>query len=217
MDALDHSPAGSNEGRIKGIAGFLRFVEEAQNHLHEHLVSDKSLEVREIREAIEARTDDNTRVPRIQSALYDDARALVTLWTFFRAYDHEQLQRFARMVKLELQGLTGDLHPRSVFARSPLGIAALGGAIISVWWAIVTTVSGVDVSGFRSTLEEGLGDTVITILVFVAFFGGLFVGIYYFVKIGEYRAQIADLSSIARALDLYLTDWRAKERTDDMT
>ncbi|EMI54786.1 hypothetical protein, partial [Rhodopirellula sallentina] len=115
--------------RAARIASFLQFIHDASEHLKQAKASPDHPSVQTIRAAVEEHNIDDQGKPamyqRFESALYDDAPSLVTLWSFFDTYPTQQLRSFQQLVALEIAGLTGDRHPRKVFDRSPFGIVAL--------------------------------------------------------------------------------------------
>ena len=128
-----------------------------------------------------------------------DAEVFATLWPFFRRYELDELRRFERLLALELAGLTGDRHPRSIFARSPFGLVALVVGTLSAWWAVVKTVSGEKTPISLSDL--GLASSWVTAAAGLV---GIGVVLWYTLKTARNRAQVASLSSITRALALYV-------------
>jgi hypothetical protein len=114
------------DARIERIGAFLGFLEQARLELRRNRVSERSETVTRIRAAVEEHYVDDQNRPamyqKFESALYDDAPAFATLWPFFRRYELDDLRRFEHLLGMELAGLTGDRHPRSIFARSPFGV-----------------------------------------------------------------------------------------------
>ncbi len=192
------------DARIERIGAFLGFLEQARLELRRNRVSERSETVTRIRAAVEEHYVDDQNRPamyqKFESALYDDAPAFATLWPFFRRYELDDLRRFEHLLGMELAGLTGDRHPRSIFARSPFGVAALVVGTLSVWWAVIKTVSDEDMmSVFLSDLV--LANAWVTGTAWIV---GMFVVLWYILKTARNRAQVASLSSINRALALYL-------------
>jgi hypothetical protein len=183
------------------ISDFLVFVWNARTALKNDLVSTDNPEVQHIRGPIEEHYVDDRGKPsmyqRFESAIYDDAREIVTLWRTFHSYDRDRLSQFHRMLKLELEGLTGDRHPRKVFDRSPFGIAAIVVGTITIWMTILRTYTGEDLS----ELLESIRFNWIAGTMWVV---GLFVVLWYILKTVRNNRQVAVLSSISRALELYL-------------
>jgi hypothetical protein len=192
------------DARIERIGAFLGFLEQARLELRRNRVSERSETVTRIRAAVEEHYVDDQNRPamyqKFESAFYDDAPAFATLWPFFRRYELDDLRRFEHLLGMELAGLTGDRHPRSIFARSPFGVAALVVGTLSVWWAVIKTVSDEDMmSVFLSDLV--LANAWVTGGAWIV---GMFVVLWYILKTARNRAQVASLSSINRALALYL-------------
>ena len=192
------------DARIERIGAFLGFLEQARLELRRNRVSERSETVTRMRAVVEEHYVDDQNRPamyqKFESALYDDAPAFATHWPFFRRYELDDLRRFEHLLGMELAGLTGDRHPRSIFARSPFGVAALVVGTLSVWWAVIKTVSDEDmVSVFLSDLV--LANAWVTGTAWIV---GMFVVLWYILKTARNRAQVASLSSINRALALYL-------------
>lgn len=187
--------------RANQIADFLTFVQEAKRRSHENLVSSEIAEVRRINSVIESHYVDDQGKPAmyqsIESALYDDARLLVTLWHFFEQQPQRSLPAFEEMLDLEIDGLNGDRHPRKVFDRSPFGVAALIAGTVTIWMTVFQTYSGDDLS----ELLELVRFRSIAGLIWII---GLFVVIWYILKTHRNNRQVAFLASLRRALKLYL-------------
>ena len=187
---------------ISSVSAFLTFVLDAKQELS-NPVSAGDPDVRQICDVVEEHYVDDDGRPsmyqRLESALYDDAREIVTLWRFFRKYSAEQPKVFSRMLKLEHDGLTGDRHPRKVFDRSPLGIVALVVGTITIWMTVLRTFTGEDLS---ELLELIRFDWVAGTLWIV----GLFVVLWFILKTLRNNRQVSLISTISRALVLYLGD-----------
>lgn len=200
--------------KIEQIGAFLKFLDLARMELRRsRRVSEQSEMALRIRATVEDHYLDNQNKPamyqRFESALYDDAPAFATLWPFFRGYELDELRNFERLLDLEFTGLTGDRHPRSIFARSPFGIAALVVGTVSAWFAVVKTVSGEDT--LVSLSELGIANSYTT---GAAVLVGMFVVVWYILRTTRNRNQVAVLSSIIRALELYLgTPDQARDRS----
>jgi len=182
---------------------WLQFVTACRAALENDRVSEDHPDVVRLREPVEERTGDGPDAQqvyqRFESAIYDDAAAYVTLWRRFDGLERERLQRFARIAMLEIRGLTGDRHPSQVFNRTALGIGGLVLATLTVWMTFVRGYSGEDV---RPLIDLVRSD-VVTASMWV---GGLFVVTWYIVRMVRNRKQVATLSTIHRALELYLDD-----------
>lgn len=206
MNHEKQNPA-EEDPRVRRLGAFLRFLDEANGHLKSNLVSRNAPAVQKIRDVVEEHyTDDEGRpavYQKFESAFFDDARAIVSLWPFFTKYDREQLRQFQRMLALELQGLTGDRHPRSILARSPFGKVALVVGAISIWWAVIGTVSGEDMTEFVPELLSILSWAA-RIVFGVVWIGGMFTVTWYVVRTVRNHRQVASVSTIARAMEVYL-------------
>lgn len=187
----------------QAIADFLQFLQDAQSRLKNQLVPPEASEVQLIRSAVEEHYVDDQGKPamyqRIESALYDDAQSLLTLWRCFDDYTREELSTFQRLISLELAGLTGDRHPRKVFDRSPFGIAALVVGTITIWMTFLRTYTGEDLSELLELIRfNWIAGTLWVV--------GLFVVLWFILKTVRNNRQVAFLASVARALDQYLRD-----------
>ena len=191
------------ETRAELISEFLLFVWDARRSLKSNLVSKNDAEVQQIRGPIEEHDVDDRGEPtmyqRFESAFYDDSREIVTLWHFFQGFERDRLRQFQPLVKLELEGLTGDRHPRKVFDRSPFGIAAVIVGTITVWMTILRTYTGEDLSDLLEAIRFNWIAGVMWVM-------GLFVVLWYILKTIRNNRQVAVLSTISRALELYLAD-----------
>ncbi len=187
--------------RVERIAEFLRFLHEAKETLKQRKVSSGSTEVQQIRAAIEEHYLDDQGKPamyqQFESAFYDDAEGMVTLWQFFDAFTEDQLRDFQTLLRLEIDGLTGDRHPRKVFDRSPFGVAALVVGTVTIWMTFLKTYTGEDLS---ELLELIRFDAIAGTLWIV----GMFTVVWYILKTHRNNHQVALLSSISRAMHLYL-------------
>lgn len=186
----------------QAINAYFGFLVEIRERLRDEKVSAGAEEVTVMRESVEEHYADDQGKPamyqRFESALYDDAPALVTLWNCFDAYDRDDLRSFQRLTKLEIDGLTGDRHPRKVFDRSPFGVVALVIGTVTIWMTVLSTYSGKDLG-----LIEGVRFESIVGVIWIV---GLFVVVWYIFKTHRNNIQVAFLSSLARALDLYLDE-----------
>ena len=187
--------------RADEISRFLLFLREMRETLAGASQRNDDPAVQTIRRTIEDHYTDDQGKPAVyvamESALYDDAPAIVSLWNRFEAYDPAQLQRYRRLIDVELNGLNGDRHPRKVFDRSPLGLAALIIGTITIWMTFLKIYSGDDLS---ELLDPFRFDTVVGILWIV----GMFLVLWYIVRIHRNNQQVARLATIARSIDLYL-------------
>ena len=188
----------------QGIQEFMAFMHSMRERLKSQLVSEDTADVQKIREVVEEHYINDQGKPaiyqRFESVLYDDAPRIITLWGMFSEYSTEQLQQFRRLVKLELQGLTGDRHPRKVFDRSPFGVAALIVGAITVWMSFLRTMTGKDdMSDLLLLVQFNWVEGAIWIV-------GLFVVLWYILKVSRNDRQVAFLASLSRALDLYLRE-----------
>lgn len=187
--------------RESQVGEFLNFVLDARTAIKDRLVSTNDPQVRAMRAPVEDHYIDddgkNAMYQRIESALYDDSRSMVTLWRFFGSYDRTQLQSFRRLLDLELEGLSGDRHPRKVFDRSPFGIAAIVIGTITIWMSLIRTFTGEDLGELLELIRFNWLSGLIWIV-------GLFVVLWYILKTHRNNQQVAVLSSLKRALNLYL-------------
>lgn len=195
-EGLEHA-----DSRVQSVVEFLAFVLNAKTALSNNLVSSSDRDVKHIRDTVEEHYIDDRGDPamyqRLESALYDDAREIVTLWKFFSRYDMDQLRTFQSMLKLDYDGLTGDRHPRKVFDRSPFGIAALVVGTITIWMTILRTYTGEDLSELLELIRFNWIAGSMWVI-------GLFVVLWYILKTVRNNRQVAVISSISRALELYL-------------
>ncbi len=199
------SDARPRRDRVETIAAYLNFVNQTRQRLKTELVSKADPEVAMIRGSIEEHYQDDRGQPamyqRFESALYDDAQTLVTLWSGFDCYDREDLRTFQRLTTLEIDGLGGDRHPRKVFDRSPFGFAALIVGTITIWMTILKTYTGEDLSELLALVRFNAIAGTLWIV-------GLFVVVWYILKTHRNNSQLAFLCSLSRALELYLDDTR---------
>ncbi len=203
ISLADHS------SRAQQVGEFLTFLMELRTRLKSEAVSVKAAEVQLIREPIEEHYVDDQGKPamymQFESALYDDAATMVTLWRSFESYPRSDLRNYRRLTALELEGLTGDRHPRKIFDRSPFGVAALIVGTLAIWMSVLKTYSGEDLSDLLELIR--FNSIVGTIWIV-----GLFVAVWYILKTHRNNCQTAFLSSVARALDLYLDDPQTPRR-----
>jgi hypothetical protein len=193
------------------LAEFLKFTSEARSFLKQGKVSKHHPDVQRIRsEVVENYRDERGQsavYQKYESALYEDAPAIVTLWGFFQAYDCDQLHRYHKLTITELGGLKGDQHPMAILGRSVLGTGALLLSGVTVWWGLIELVS-VDDTGnlFTMFLHSLLSPTMVNRLVAVVWLVGIFVVVWYALRMVRNRKQVAFLSSLSRALELYLDE-----------
>lgn len=196
------------DSRVQSVADFLTFVLNAKQLLASNLVSNNDGDVKYIRGCIEEHYLDDRGDPamyqHLESAFYDDAREMVTLWKFFDSYPTEQLRTFQPMLKLEYEGLTGDRHPRKVFDRSPFGIAALVVGTVTVWMTILKDYTGEDLSEFLELIRFNWIAGSMWIV-------GLFLVLWYILKTVRNNRQVAVVSATSRALELYLSNTSINE------
>ncbi|MFG0254161.1 MAG: hypothetical protein ACF787_03540 [Rhodopirellula sp. JB053] len=187
--------------RSERIARFLQFIHAASVQLKQAKVSGDDPSVQRIRTAIEEHNVDDQGKPtiyqRFESTFYDDAQSLVTLWSFFDNYSPTELRDFRQLVALEIAGLTGDRHPRKVFDRSPFGIVALVVGTITIWMTFLRTYTGDDLSDLLELIRfNSIAGTLWIV--------GMFLVVWYILKTHRNNVQVALLSSIDRALSIYL-------------
>lgn len=133
---------------------------------------------------------------KIESAIYDDAPELVTLWRFFSRYKDDRLRIFQKMARLEYDGLTGDCHPRKVFDRSPFGIVALVLGTLTIWMTVLRNYAGENFGWIEPIKFNWFAGTMWVV--------GLFLVLWYILKTIRNNKQAAVLASVNRALELYL-------------
>ncbi len=199
----DRTGGSTSTARATTMGEFLEFLMEARASLKANLAGKSHDDVERIRAPLEEHYLDDRGQPamyqRLESALYDDSQEIVTLWQFFERYDPDQLHAWQRLVQLEHEGLTGDRHPRKVFDRSPFGIVAIIVGTITVWMTILKTFSGEDMGELLEVIHFNWVAGTIWIV-------GLFVALWYILKTLRNNRQVAFLSSLNRALTLYLDE-----------
>jgi hypothetical protein len=199
------------------LAEFLKFISEARSFLRQGKVSKHHPDVQRIRSEVEENYRDDRGQSAIyqkyESSLYEDAPAIVTLWGFFQAYDCDQLHRYHKLTITELGGLKGDHHPMAILGRSILGTGALLLSGVTVWWGLIKLVS-VDHTGslFTDLLHDLLSPAMVNRLVGVVWLVGMFVVVWYALRMVRNRKQVAFLSSLSRALELYLDHMNSRSQ-----
>jgi hypothetical protein len=187
--------------RAGEISQFLMFLHEMRETLAKAQQSNSDPAVQTIRGMIEDHYTDDQGKPAVyiamESALYDDAPAIIALWNRFEAYDNDQLRRYRRLIEIELSGLNGDRHPRKVFDRSPFGLAALIIGTITIWMTFLRIYSGEDLGPLLELIRFNA-------IVGVLWIVGMFLVVWYIVRTHRNNLQVAHLATVARAIDLYL-------------
>ena len=190
--------------RANSVGEFLSFLQSMRERVKQCKSSVVSAELDLIRAPIEEHYVDNQGKPamyqRFESALYDDAPTMLALWRSFEEYDTADLQLFKRLTKLELDGLKGDRHPRKIFDRSPFGVVALIVGSVTIWMSVLKTYSGQNLGELLLLLEAIRFNWIVGTMWVV----GLFVVVWYIIKTHRNNSQVAFLSSVSRALDVYL-------------
>ncbi len=209
----------SSNPRIAELRRFLQFLDEARGHLQANRISERHADVQQIRGAVEEYYRDERGKPamyqKFESAFYEDAPALVALWDYFGSLETEDLRRFHKLTGLELGGLTGDRHPAAILGRSVFGTAAVLMGAVTVWWGLIKMVSGDNLGKLFSDLFLGLLPAGITNrLAGVIWLVGMFVVVWYVLRMARNRKQVAFLSTLSRALDLYLAKKDSKTRAE---
>lgn len=196
------------------LAEYLKFIGDARSCLKRNKISKHHPEVKAIRSEVEDDYKDDRGEPamyqKFESALYEDAPTLVSLWRFMQGYNFEQLYLFHKLTLIELDGLRGDYHPMAIFGRSVLGTGALVLSGMTVWSGLINLVSNEEAGNwFTELLRSFLSPSIENSLVGVVMLVGMFVVIWYPLRMVRNRKQVAFLSSLSRALALYL-DSRAQ-------
>lgn len=193
----DHRPA---QG-VDAIAEFLAFVLRAKQELAENRAGANEADVLTIRDVVEEHYIDDRGAPamyqQLESAIYDDAASIVTLWRMFDGYPRQQLASWQKLLRMEYEGLVGDRHPRKVFDRSPFGIAALVVGTFTVWMTFLRNYTGEDLSDLLELVRFNW-------IAGSLWIGGLFVFLWFVLKTVRNNKQVALLGSVSRALELYL-------------
>lgn len=192
----DSPPTGTS-----AIAEFLAFVLAAKTQLAESRVANSHPDVQRIRDVVEEHYLDDRGQPamyqQLESAIYDDAQEIVTLWGLFDGYPKSRLHAWRRLLQLEYDGLTGDRHPRKVFDRSPFGIGAIVIGTFTVWMTFLRNYSGEDLSDLLELVRfNWIAGTL--------WIGGLFVFLWFVLKTVRNNKQVALVGTLSRALQLYL-------------
>ena len=120
---------------------------------------------------------------------------------------------YYKLTLTEIDGLKGDYHPMAIFGRSVFGTGALVLSGITVWWGLIKLVT-IDETGnwlaelIRSLLSSDMENRVVGMILLV----GMFVVIWYPIRMVRNRKQVAFLSSLSRALALYIDDIDSRGR-----
>ena len=199
------------------LAEFLKFINDARSFLKRGKVSKHHPEVKAIRNEVEEEYHDDSGKPAIfqkfESTLYEDAPTIVALWVFFQSYNYDQLCTYYKLTLTEIDGLKGDYHPMAIFGRSVFGTGALVLSGITVWWGLIKLVT-IDETGnwlaelIRSLISSDMENRVVGMILLV----GMFVVIWYPIRMVRNRKQVAFLSSLSRALALYIDDIDSRGR-----
>ena len=189
--------------RANRIREFMTFLQTSQDRLRKEMVLEENVDVQRIRAVVEEHYVDDQGKPamyqRFESVLYDDSRTMVTLWSIFDGYEKHQLQSFEQLLQVEVDGLTGDRHPKHVFDRSIFGKAAIVIAVITVWMGVLKTFTGDNLGDLMIFSEfDWVGGLILV--------GGLFVVLWYVLKTFRNNKQVALMSTLFRALKVYLYD-----------
>jgi hypothetical protein len=200
------------------LTGFLQFLTEARFFLKQNQVSKHHPDVQCIRRAAEEDYHDESgqtaTYQKYESTFYEDAPALVTLWSFFKKYESDKLRRYHKLTMVELEGLKGDHHPMAILGRSVLGTAALLMSGVTVWWGLIKVVSEDDPGNLFSELSRSLlSPVMVNRIVGMIWLVGMFVVVWYALRMVRNRKQVAFLSSLSRALGLYLDDVEPRIKT----
>ncbi len=199
MDAYETS----SNGRANTVSEFLIFLSSAQDELKSNLASVNDETVKLMRGPLEEHYLDDRGKPalyqRFESALYDGSSEMTTFWRFLARYDRQKLRSFYTLLEMEIEGLSTDRHPRKVFDRSPLGILAIVVGTITLWMTVVKNFTGEDLSGLLELIRFNFVAGAVWI-------GGLFVVLWFILKIYRNNRQLAFLGSLKRSLHLYLED-----------
>lgn len=191
------------------LAEYLKFIGDARSYIKINKTSKHHPEVKAIRSEVEDDYKDDRGEPAIyqkfESALYEDAPTLVSLWQFMQGYTYEQLCLFHKLTLIELDGLKGDYHPMAIFGRSVLGTGALVLSGMTIWSGLISLVANEEAGNwFTELLRSLLSPSIENSLVGVVMLVGMFVIIWYPLRMVRNRKQVAFLSSLSRALALYL-------------
>ena len=191
------------------LADFLHFISDARSFLKRNKVSKHHPDVQRIRGEVEAADDEDNgqsvKYQNFESTLFEDAQVLVTLLDFFQTYDDEKLGRFHKLTLMELNGLTGDYHPMAILGRSVLGTAALILGGVTFFWGLIRLFSGDDIAKlFPAFLNTILSAAMVNRIVGIICLVGMFVFIWYLLRMVRNRKQVAFLGSLSRALEFYL-------------
>ncbi|MFH2043761.1 MAG: hypothetical protein ABIK92_01285 [Pseudomonadota bacterium] len=194
------------------IADFLKFLNEARSYLKQNKVSKHHPDVLLIRSEVEKNYHDDNGKPatyqKYESTFCEDACAIVTLFEFFQKYEYDQLHHYHKLTMMELAGLKGDYHPLAILGRSALGKSALLLSSITIWWGLIKLVSEDDHGKlFSELLHSLLSPAMINRIVGMIWLVGMFVVVWYVLRMVRNRKQVAFLSSLSRALELYLDNY----------
>ena len=209
LRASDHIVDAST--RANAVGRFLSFLHDMRENLKSRDGAN-AVDLRLIRDPLEDHYVDDQGKPamyqRFESALYDDAPTILKLWRSFDDYQRDELGLFQRLTKLELDGLTGDRHPRKILDRSPFGVAALIVGSVTIWMSMLKTFGGDDLGDLQQLLTLIQFNWIAGTMWIV----GLFVVLWYIIKMHRNNSQVAFLSSVSRALELYLDDHGLAQR-----
>ncbi len=212
-------PTMTDNSSTDQLIDFLQFLSEAHSFLKRSRVSKRHPDVRRIRGQVEEMNHDDRGQPvmyqKYESTFYEDAPVIVTFSGFLQKYECDQLRRYRKLTMMELSGLTVDYHPMAILGRSVLGTAALLLSSVTIWWGLIKLVSENDPTSFFSEFFHGLlSPAMVNRIVGVLWLVGMFVVVWYILRMVRNRKQVAFLSSLSRALELYLDeeDSRGRQR-----
>lgn len=195
------------------LSDFYQFIEASQNFLKRKFSENADLElisqIKDIME-IEKVSSGGNRYQDIKfdSAIYRDIGQIALLKNFLKKYADPDLRRFQKLISIEINGLAGDMNPRTILTSTLPAAIITGLGLATVWTALGSAYFGFDLSKIVVDvfMNKLAGISWLRGVLSIVFVIGGFMGIAWYVT-GSYRnqKQILFLKSLDRTITLYLS------------
>lgn len=197
---------------ISELSEFYRFIGEVKQFEKGKFSEKADVKlISEIRNFIEVtKTSSNGRSyvePKFDSAIYRDIAKIALYKNFLKAYSVSDLTNFQKIIEIEIAGLEGDMHPRTILTSTFPAAVITGIGLAAVWTALGAVYFGIDLSNevveaLVKKLKEIENLKGILSAVFVI---GGFAGItWYVTSLYKSQKQLMFLKSLNRAISIYL-------------
>lgn len=203
---------GKNHPWVSELSDLYRFIEESRKFVKgnfaEHADVELISEIKKIIEVDKVSFDGKSHKDiKFDSAIYRDIGQIALMKNFLKKFQDSDLKRYQTLIDIEINGLEGDVNPRTILTSTVPAAVITGLSLAAIWSALGAVYFGIDLTEiFVDTLMSKLTNiSWLRGILSVVFVIGGFLGITWYVT-GLYKnqKQLMYLKSLDRAISLRL-------------